>query len=548
METMESNAQRLMKEIRRSATLENLISLRYVAMGFIPMTAFMLYLQYDTFRAPSTLLRLYIILASVIYLFFSTPPVEESGIRHRHQIVEILYGTTIAPCMILLNGFNPLYAHSQSIFIMTMFGLAAFFRVEWKKALFFFIFLGGLEAFLIRNEPNWAVLQTQFILCAVVTVISLLLSRLVYLRWENSYKTKRLIEEQKLELERKERELRESERKYKALVQNFPNGIVAMFDYDLRFILADGKGLTQFGLLGCALQNKIIWDCLPQELASTLGPLFRQTLEGQESTTEISLNDHTLEMHLLPLRDAEGNIAAGMVVSMDITERKRSEALREDVERMTRHDIKTPLNAIMGMTDLLLEDDLPPDIQEGIKIIRKSGLRVFNIVNQSLNMLKMERGTYHFHGLPVNLLTLIDKIWEELRPLANARQVGIDLTLNGKTPPANGHFMVLGEELLCYTMLANLLKNAVEASPRNAVISVDLTNSDPSRKIRIQNLGEVPSQIRKKFFEKFVTYGKPGGTGLGAYSARLIAITLGGSIHLDATIPGETIIHLTLPS
>ncbi len=544
-----SNAERLLQEIKRSATQANLITIRYVAMAFIPMASFMLYLGYNTPHIPSFLLRVYIIMSSGLLLIFSPPPAAEAEVGERHRLIETLYGGTIPICLVLINGLSPIYSHTQSLFIMTMFGLAAFFRIPHRKALFLYTLLCILEiSLLVRGISDEKILRTNIILCIVVSAISLLLSRLVYSRWEKAYRTQRLIEDHRTELERKERELRESEHKYKALVQNFPNGIVAMYDNDLRFLLADGKGFEPFGLKGCALQNKVVWECLPAEIASILGPLFRRTLSGEENTTEVEISGRTCEVHLLPLRNADGQINAGMIVSMDVTERKRAEALREDVERMTRHDIKTPLNAIMGMADLLLEEDLPPDIQEGIKIIRKSGLRVFNIVNHSLNLLKMERGTYHFHSLPVNLLNLIAKIWEEMGPLAKARQVGMNLTLYGKTPTQGDRFIAQAEELLCYTMLANLLRNAVEASPHNGIVSVELTDKETFRQIRIRNLGEVPEQIRDRFFEKFVTHGKPGGTGLGAYSAKLIVRTLGGSITLDDSTPNETVIILTLPA
>jgi PAS domain S-box-containing protein len=548
MEKEKTNVQNFIKEKQRSATLANLLSLRYVAMAFIPMAALMLYIFFNTITSVAIIIRSYIIVSSAVFLVLFPPPTVENEIGTRHKVAETIYGVTISLSLILLNGMTPLYHQNQSLFIMTMFALAAFFRIPHRKSLILFPLLGIVEALLlVQNSTEPLLLNSGLLLCAVVSVVSLLLSRMIYARWEKAFTTQRLIEAHRHELQRKERELRESERKYRVLVENFPNGIVAMFDHDLRFHLADGKGLEHLGLGSCTLKNQLIWDCLTPETSSVLGPLFRKTLSGKESTAEVELMDRTCELHLLPLHDSEGRINAGMVVSMDVTERKRAEALREDVERMTRHDIKTPLNAIMGMADLLLEEELPEDIQEGLKIIRKSGFRVFNIVNQSLNMLKMERGTYHYHSLPVNLLKLIQKIWEETKHLARARQVGVDLTLNGKTPEESSRFIVQGEELLCYTMLANLIKNAVEASPRGGTISVNLSDRETWKKIRIRNLGEVPKEIRDKFFDKFTTHGKPGGTGLGAYSARLIARTLGGSITLDTSISGETVLTVVLP-
>ena len=78
-------------------------------------------------------------------------------------------------------------------------------------------------------------------------------------------------------------------------------------------------------------------------------------------------------------------------------------------------------------------------------------------------------------------------------------------------------------------MLSNLFKNALEASPRNEKIQISLSKENECL-ISIHNQGAVPEDIRDNFFEKYTTSGKHGGTGLGTYSAKLIAETLGGSI------------------
>jgi signal transduction histidine kinase len=94
-------------------------------------------------------------------------------------------------------------------------------------------------------------------------------------------------------------------------------------------------------------------------------------------------------------------------------------------------------------------------------------------------------------------------------------------------------------------MLSNILKNAVEASPDGESIAVSLSNSSP-RAVRVRNSGEVPDSIRDRFFEKYVTSGKERGTGLGTYSAKLIAETQGGGIRLDSSEPGCTTIEIQL--
>src|SRR6185295_20378975 len=96
-----------------------------------------------------------------------------------------------------------------------------------------------------------------------------------------------------------------------------------------------------------------------------------------------------------------------------------------------------------------------------------------------------------------------------------------------------------GEELLCYSMLGNLVKNAIEASPEGGevTLSIDedasIIHSDGTQGallVAVHNVGEIPDAVKANFFEKYRTAGKTGGTGLGTYSARLMARTQGGDI------------------
>jgi len=107
-------------------------------------------------------------------------------------------------------------------------------------------------------------------------------------------------------------------------------------------------------------------------------------------------------------------------------------------------------------------------------------------------------------------------------------------------------FIVNWEELLCYSMLSNLIKNAIEASPQGAGVFIHLESADWGY-IRIHNSGTVPKSIRDTFFEKYATAGKSGGKGLGTYSAKLIAETQGGSISMDTSETEGTTITVKLP-
>ncbi len=211
-------------------------------------------------------------------------------------------------------------------------------------------------------------------------------------------------------------------------------------------------------------------------------------------------------------------------------ELKKFSRLRDEVERMSRHDLKTPLTAVINVPDLLLgELELSPDQREMLQVLKQSGFRMLQIINSSLDLYKMETGRYQFCPIPVDLAPLLDQIFKELGELMLAKSITVRTLLEGKPLAPGQGFRVAGEETVLYTMLANLIKNAVEASPTGEFITVHLAGGDQVV-IKIHNLGAVPAELRGRFFDKFATAGKRGGTGLGTYTAKLIAQTLGGSI------------------
>jgi len=140
----------------------------------------------------------------------------------------------------------------------------------------------------------------------------------------------------------------------------------------------------------------------------------------------------------------------------------------------------------------------------------------------------------------------VRKSLADLKGLVSAKELSAQITLDGG-PAAEGDVCEAeGEELLSYSMLSNLIKNALESSPRGETVSVDLSRNGDCV-IAIRNKGETPVKIRDAFFEKYVTSGKQGGLGLGAYSARLMAKTMRGDVELDASEPGATTLRVKLP-
>jgi signal transduction histidine kinase len=221
--------------------------------------------------------------------------------------------------------------------------------------------------------------------------------------------------------------------------------------------------------------------------------------------------------------------------------------LREHVDRISRHDLKTPLNALIGIPPLLPDYGLNA---EGVKLARMmedAGITMLNMINRTFDLYRLETGTYVLEPAEVNLAAVVRKAAQDVTASTYFPDRPVRVTLAGEAAGDGESLTILGEELLCYSLLSNLLKNAVEASPPGGEVTVRLCREDGFAVVAIGNAGEVPEGIRDRFFQKYVTSGKRDGTGLGAYSAMLAVKAHGGRAELDASRPGFTTVTVFFP-
>ena len=221
--------------------------------------------------------------------------------------------------------------------------------------------------------------------------------------------------------------------------------------------------------------------------------------------------------------------------------------MREDVERIMHHDLKGPLNIVLGFSDLLKKElKFDEHKAEMCQYVLDAGYNLLNMINLSLDLYKMEKKLYQMNPIPVDIMGLFVKINESYHEQFTLKDVSVNLVLDGRLAAPSDKVLIMGEELLCYSLFNNLIKNAIEASPEGADIDL-LLSCDEVVKVRIRNVGTVPPDILGRFFEKYVTSGKPEGTGLGTYSARLMVEAQGGSIRVETSGEDSTSIIVQLP-
>ncbi len=221
--------------------------------------------------------------------------------------------------------------------------------------------------------------------------------------------------------------------------------------------------------------------------------------------------------------------------------------LREEIEKITQHDMKSPLTAITGFSRMLIDwGNLDERNLRMAKSIWNAGERLIKMINNSLDLYKLETGDFDKLLTKINIVPVLFSVIDEFETLINRKHLRFTLLFNNQHVAENDTLFIYGEENLLYMLFSNLIKNAIEASPPDEEIIIKMFDSNPVA-ISIQNKGAVPVEIRNRFFDKHITKGKPGGTGLGTYSAKLITINLMGQIDMTTSEKEGTTIRLNFP-
>lgn len=216
-----------------------------------------------------------------------------------------------------------------------------------------------------------------------------------------------------------------------------------------------------------------------------------------------------------------------------------AEKLRESIDIILRHDLKAPLTPILGFSSYLTESTtLSNEQARTVQVIHDAALRMLDMINRSLDLYKMETGNYACKTSEVALASVLQKLIIDCSP--QARDNHLNIQLRGP------NISLRGEEILCYSLFGNLLRNAIQCAPQHTDITLNITADNNMVIVAINNQGAIPKAVQTHFFEKFNTT-TPGGTGLGAYSARLMARTMGGDIDFDSSELGGTTLRVRLP-
>ena len=161
------------------------------------------------------------------------------------------------------------------------------------------------------------------------------------------------------EHKRVEEALREREKFVRQLLRNFPNGSVNVFDRDLRYLLAEGKGLEQVGLSPEMLVGKTLDELFPKESADFVKPYYQEAFAGGAVEFELPLGGYVFSIHAAPLDEEDDEVRTIIAVAQNVTERKRAEEERnrlrtQEIEVRTQKEERRRI--ARDLHDVVLQD------------------------------------------------------------------------------------------------------------------------------------------------------------------------------------------------
>ena len=337
-------------------------------------------------------------------------------------------------------------------------------------------------------------------------------------------------------------QLRELQRKtdeFTHITQSMPEGLVLLDNKNVILSINPSASKLFSAQAGCVGQNFLTLD-----RSTDVSQAIDRARETGHSETRVELSGRIYQFDISRIESAGEKIGA-VLLCFDITERETAEQVRREFTANVSHELKTPLQGIIGSAELIENGMVKPeDMPRFIGHIRTEAQRLVALIADIIRLSQLDEGV-EMPKENVELLSLAGEVAEDLR--AAADKASVTITTDGQSS------IVFGVRRLLYEMLYNLCDNAIKYNRPGGSVRIHVENREQEAAISVLDTGiGIAPEHQSRIFERFYRVDKShskasGGTGLGLSIVKHAAMYHGGKVALESEPGRGTEIRVTLP-
>ncbi len=318
-------------------------------------------------------------------------------------------------------------------------------------------------------------------------------------------------------------------------------GAILLMNASLRkFFLISGK--VDGRQVAEIIRNSAVVDMVTRLVSGGERLVSREVLAGLPE-------EKVFRVNAVQVRVAD-KLEGAVLVFHDISELRRLEKVRQDFVANVSHELRTPVASIKGYAETLLSGamDDPQALKEFLGTIHHNSDRLVNLINDLLDLARIESGKMKMTLLPMDAVLVVRKCLDILENAIEAKRLSVTLDFLGILPK------VLADEARLSQVFLNLLDNAVKYTPEGGRVVIKAIPGEKNIRFEVSDSGiGIPEEDLPRIFERFYRVDKArardvGGTGLGLSIVKHIVAAHGGDVAVHSKVGQGTTFSFTLPS
>ena len=350
------------------------------------------------------------------------------------------------------------------------------------------------------------------------------------------------------------------------ILESLPGIDIYLFDRDYRFVIVAGQEKKSHGFSNINMVGKTLFEVVDKKTQRSLFPFYNKALNGMETEGEIRFKDQVYYVVAKPVEVSGDETVAGIIIIQNVTSDKLQEQQlrkrKDEAQKSDRtksifianlsHEMRTPLNAIMGFSDQLKKTELNDHQSNLVSLTRTASTHLLYLVNEVVFLFKLGMGKVYIEKRPFSLNDLLNEIREIMLPKAKEKQLTFTIEQNETCPD-----LLIGDPFRLRQILTNLVVNAIKFTDEGSVVlSCNIRKPKKGRwlidfKVQDTGIGIKKEDLLTIFdvFEQGATRAENmrGGAGLGLGICQKLTGLLNGEIMVKSKLGAGSTFTVTLP-